>query len=41
MQNMPEADLMEKAAALAAEIESLLPDFVHSCRDKAAVVIIH
>jgi hypothetical protein len=27
--------------ALAAEIESLLPDFVSSCRDQAAVVIIH
>ena len=41
MQNMPEKELMEKAAALAAEVESLLPDFVNSCRDKADVVIIH
>jgi len=41
MQNMPEEDLMEKEAALAAEIEHLLPDFVNSCRDKGNVVIIH
>jgi hypothetical protein len=41
MQNMPEAERMEKEAALAAEVERLLPDFVNSCRDKAAVVIIH
>ena len=41
MQNMPEEELMEKEAALAAEVERLLPDFVNSCRDKAAVVIIH
>jgi len=32
---------MEKETTLAAEVESLLPDFVISCRDKAAVVIIH
>jgi hypothetical protein len=38
---MPEEELMEKETALAAEVESLLPDFVNSCRDKAAVVIIH
>jgi hypothetical protein len=41
MQNMPEEERMEKEAALTAEIEHLLPDFVNSCRDKAAVVIIH
>jgi hypothetical protein len=41
MQNMPEEDLIEKEASLAAEIERLLPDFVNSCRDKANVVIIH
>jgi hypothetical protein len=41
MQNMPEEERMEKETALAAEVESLLPDFVNSCRDKAAVVIIH
>jgi len=41
MQNMPEAELMEKEAVLAAEVERLLPDFVNSCRDKADVVIIH
>jgi hypothetical protein len=41
MQNMPEEERMEKEAALTAEIERLLPDFVSSCRDKAAVVIIH
>jgi hypothetical protein len=41
MQNMPEEDLVEKEAALVAEIEHLLPDFVNSCRDQAAVVIIH
>jgi len=41
MQNMPEEERIEKETALAAEVESLLPDFVNSCRDKAAVVIIH
>jgi hypothetical protein len=41
MQKMPEEELVEKEAALAAEVEGLLPDFVNSCRDKAAVVIIH
>lgn len=41
MQKMPEEELMEKEAALAAEVERLLPDFVNSCRDKADVVIIH
>ena len=41
MQNIPEEELMEKEAALAAEVERLLPDFVKSCRDKADVVIIH
>jgi hypothetical protein len=38
---MPEKELMEKEAALAAEVERLLPDFVNSCRGKAEVVIIH
>jgi hypothetical protein len=41
MQNIPEEDLVEKEAALVADIEHLLPDFVNSCRDQAAVVIIH
>jgi hypothetical protein len=41
MQDMPVEDLMEREAALTAEIESLLPDFANSCRDQAAVVIIH
>jgi hypothetical protein len=41
MQNNPEEELMEKEAALAAEVERLLPGFVDSCRDKADVVIIH
>jgi hypothetical protein len=41
MQNKPEEELMEKEAALAAEVERLLPDFVNSCRDKADVVVIH
>jgi len=41
MQNMPAEELMEREAALAAEVERLLPDFVNSCRDKADVVIIH
>jgi hypothetical protein len=41
MQNMPKEERMEKETALATEIESLLSDFVNSCRDKAAVVIIH
>lgn len=41
MQNMPEAELMEREAALAAEVKRLLPDFANSCRDKADVVIIH
>ena len=38
---MREQERMEKEAALAAEIEHLLPAFVNSCRDKAAAVIIH
>jgi hypothetical protein len=38
---MPEEEVMEKEAALAAEVEHVLPDFVKSCRDKAKVVIIH
>ncbi len=37
MQNMPKEELMEKEAALAAEVERLLPDFVKSCRDNAGV----
>jgi hypothetical protein len=41
MHNMPEEARMKKETALAAEIESLLPDFVNSCRDQADVVIIH
>jgi hypothetical protein len=41
MQNIPDEELMEKEAALAAEVERVLPDFVNSCRDEAAVVIIH
>ena len=41
MQNMPEEELMRKEAALAAEVERVLPDFVNSCRDKADVVTIH
>jgi hypothetical protein len=34
MPSMPEEELMEKEAALEAEVERLLPDFVNSCRDK-------
>jgi hypothetical protein len=41
MQNLPEEELMEKEAALVAEVERLLPGFANSCRDKAEVVIIH
>ena len=41
MQKMPEQELMEKEAALAVEVERLLPDFVNSCRGKSDVVIIH
>ena len=41
MQNMQAEELMKREAALAAEVERLLPDFVNSCRDKADVVIIH
>ncbi|MGA8676625.1 MAG: hypothetical protein WB621_15525 [Candidatus Acidiferrales bacterium] len=41
MRNMPEEKRKEKETALAAEVESLLPDFVNSCRDKAAVIVIH
>jgi hypothetical protein len=41
MPNIPEEELMERQAALTAEVERLLPDFVNSCRDKADVVIIH
>jgi hypothetical protein len=40
MQNIPK-ELTEREAALAAEVERLLPDFVNSCRNKADVVIIH
>ena len=39
--NMPDEELMEKEAALVAEVERLLPGFVNSCRAKADVVIIH
>ena len=38
---MPAEELMEREAALAAEVEHLLPDFVNSCRDKADMVLIH
>ena len=31
MQNKPEEEPMEKEAALAAEVERLLPGFVNSC----------
>ena len=41
MQNIPDEELMEKEAALVAEIETLLPDFARSCRDSTDVVIIH
>jgi hypothetical protein len=41
MQNTPEEELMEKEAALAAEVERILPDFVNSCSDQAGAVIIH
>ena len=41
MPNMPVEKLAEKEAALAAEVERVLPDFANSCRDKADVVIIH
>jgi hypothetical protein len=41
MQNTPEKELMEREAALAAEVERLLPDFVYSCRDNVDVVIVH
>jgi hypothetical protein len=41
MQNVPEEELMKREAALAAEVERLLPDFVNSCRDRADAVIIH
>jgi hypothetical protein len=41
MQSMPEKELMEKEAALVAEVERLLPDFVNSCRGRADAVIIH
>ena len=33
--------VVEKERALTLEIETLLPDFAHSCRDSADVVIIH
>jgi hypothetical protein len=41
MENIPEEELMNREAALAAEVERLLPEFVNSCRDRADVVIIH
>jgi hypothetical protein len=34
-------ELVEKEAALMAEIQRLLPDFAHSCRESADVLIIH
>ena len=41
MPSTPDEELMEKEAALTAEVERVLPDFVISCRDKADTVIIH
>ena len=41
MADTQDKGLMEKETVLAAEIESLLPDFARSCRDSADVVIIH
>ena len=41
MENIPEKQLMAKEAALAAEVERLLLDFVNSCRANADVLIIH
>jgi hypothetical protein len=41
MQNIPEQELIQKEAALVAEVERLLPGFANSCREKAEVVIIH
>jgi len=41
MPNIPEQELMERQAALAAEVERLLPKFVNSCRDRPDVIIIH
>jgi len=34
---MPEEELMEKEAALAAEVERLLLEFVNSCRDSLGI----
>lgn len=41
MVDLRSKELVEKEAALMAEIERLLPDFARSCRDSADVVIIH
>ena len=41
MVDLRSKELVEKEAALTAEIERLLPDFARSCRDSADVVIIH
>lgn len=41
MPNMPEEERAEKEAALRAEIERRLPDFVKVCRDDVGLMIIH
>jgi hypothetical protein len=41
MLNISDEELREKEAALTAEIDHLLPDFVKSCRGSTDAVIIH
>jgi hypothetical protein len=41
MADIRDKELAEKETALIAEIESLLPEFAHTFRESADVVIIH
>jgi hypothetical protein len=41
MADVRSKELMEKEAALVAEIETLLPDFARSCRGSEDVILIH
>jgi hypothetical protein len=41
MADIRDKELAEKETALIAEIESLLPEFAHTCRESADVVVLH
>jgi hypothetical protein len=41
MADMRDKELVQKETALIAEIENLLPDFAHTCRDSADMVVLH